>query len=308
MARLDQRRPENVHGDVYVDESCIDCDTCRWMAPETFDRAGAMSRVHHQPADDEARHRALMALLACPTQSIGTRERHPLGAAMAAFPDPISVGPDGVGVYHCGYHAAASFGAASYLLVRPAGNVLMDSPRFNAPLVKRLEALGGVRWMVLSHQDDLADHGRFAAHFGCERLLHAADDGPGAEHVEHRPEGFEPFVLDAGDAGSDGPDDSLTVIPVPGHTRGSVCLQWRDVLFTGDHVWMSSTLGHLATTRAYCQHDWEEQRASMRRLAERCATHPFRWVLPGHGRRAELEPAEMAAQLHRAAEWMATSG
>src|SRR4030095_17044455 len=70
------RRPENVAGDLYVDETCIDCDTCRWMAPETFDRAGEKSRVHHQPQTPAALQRALMALVACPTASIGASERH----------------------------------------------------------------------------------------------------------------------------------------------------------------------------------------------------------------------------------------
>ena len=31
------RRPENVPGDLFVDHTCIDCDTCRWMAPGVFD-------------------------------------------------------------------------------------------------------------------------------------------------------------------------------------------------------------------------------------------------------------------------------
>lgn len=50
MANLNLRRPENVSGDFYVDTSCIDCDTCRWMAPEVFVEVGEQSAVHHQPA------------------------------------------------------------------------------------------------------------------------------------------------------------------------------------------------------------------------------------------------------------------
>lgn len=29
---LKERRPQNVAGEFYVDHTCIDCDTCRWMA------------------------------------------------------------------------------------------------------------------------------------------------------------------------------------------------------------------------------------------------------------------------------------
>ena len=52
-------RPENVAGDFFVDHTCIDCDTCRWMAPEVFSRIGDMSAVHHQPGDKEERLRGL---------------------------------------------------------------------------------------------------------------------------------------------------------------------------------------------------------------------------------------------------------
>ena len=54
MAKAELRRDENVPGDFYVDSSCIDCDTCRWMAPEVYSRAGSMSAVHRQPDDPAA--------------------------------------------------------------------------------------------------------------------------------------------------------------------------------------------------------------------------------------------------------------
>ena len=37
MANLKHRRSQNISGDLYVDSSFIDCDTCRWIAPEIFD-------------------------------------------------------------------------------------------------------------------------------------------------------------------------------------------------------------------------------------------------------------------------------
>ncbi len=49
MAKLAQRRSENVSGNFYVDSTCIDCDTCRWMAPEIFNEVGEQSAVYHQP-------------------------------------------------------------------------------------------------------------------------------------------------------------------------------------------------------------------------------------------------------------------
>ena len=68
MAHLNLRRPQNVSGDFYVDTSCIDCDTCRWMAKEVFFRDEEQSAVHHQPTNETERLAALQALLSCPHQ------------------------------------------------------------------------------------------------------------------------------------------------------------------------------------------------------------------------------------------------
>jgi glyoxylase-like metal-dependent hydrolase (beta-lactamase superfamily II)/ferredoxin len=270
VARLRDRLPGNAPGDLFVDASCIACDTCRRVAPGVFgggeDDTAFVARQPESPAE---RRRALMALVACPVAAIGTASKHPdeVAAAARAFPEPVT-GVDGV--LACGYAAESSFGAASWLVVRPAGNVLVDSPRFAAPLLARLRELGGARWLFLTHRDDVADHARWAAALGCERVLHAADAGPATRDVERLVEGREPVPL--------APD--LLVIPVPGHTRGSAALLWRDhVLFTGDHLW-GDAAGRLDASRAVCWYDWDEQTRSMERLL----AHRFMRVLPGHGR------------------------
>jgi hypothetical protein len=60
-------RAENVEGSFFVDATCIDCDTCRMMAPATFSRIGQQSAVHQQPTDKAGRVAALQALFSCPT-------------------------------------------------------------------------------------------------------------------------------------------------------------------------------------------------------------------------------------------------
>ena len=66
-----QRRPrsdcDQASGDFFVDKTCIDCDTCRWMCPSVFQRVGGASAVTRQPGSAEERLAALQALLACPT-------------------------------------------------------------------------------------------------------------------------------------------------------------------------------------------------------------------------------------------------
>ncbi len=288
MAKPELRLPTNAPGDFFVDSSCIDCDACRWIAPDTFDRAGEHSRVRRQPASADELAAALRALIACPTGSIGTLEKHDLAAARRAYPFPVAED-----VYHCGWHAEASFGAASYLIARPAergGNVLVDSPRWNRALAGRLAELGGARTLFLTHGDDVADHARWAERFGCERVMHADDAVPG---IERALEGLEPVAL----------DPELLVVPTPGHTRGSACLVYRSrFLFSGDHVAWSPTRGHVYAFRDACWYDWSEQIRSMERLARQ----RFEWILPGHGRRCHFPAERMAAEMQRCVAWMRT--
>lgn len=289
MATLTERRPQNIEGDFYVDRTCIDCDTCRWVAPEVFHRAGEKSAVHHQPANEAERLQAMQALLSCPTASIGTAEKpKDIKTAQQSFPIPVTEN-----VYYCGYHSEASFGAASYLIVRPEGNVLVDSPRFAPPLVKRLEELGGVRYMYLTHRDDVADHRKFRDRFGCDRLLHTDDITADTQDVEIPLSGTEPIEF--------APD--LRIIPVPGHTKGHTVLLYGDrILFTGDHLAWSARLNHLVGFDRFCWYSWPEQIRSMRKLSE----YSFEWVLPGHGRRYHADRATMQQQMQQCLDWMET--
>jgi glyoxylase-like metal-dependent hydrolase (beta-lactamase superfamily II) len=289
VARIADRLRENAPGDYFVDSSCIDCDTCRQIAPAIYGRPEALGQtiVLRQPTTDEERRRAAMGLVACPTASIGTSSKADVEPAVAAFPELISEG-----VYYCGYAAESSFGAASYLVVRPGGNVLIDSPRAARPLLSRIAALGGVRTMILTHRDDVADHAIFRDVFGCERVIHEADVDPGTASVEIKMRGIEPLRL----------ADDLLVVPVPGHTRGSVALLHGAYLFSGDHVWYEPGLGRLQASRSVCWYSWAEQTRSMERLAE----HAFEWVLPGHGRRWRApSAAAMRAEIRALAERMA---
>ncbi|MFM6154437.1 MAG: 4Fe-4S domain-containing protein, partial [Sphaerospermopsis kisseleviana] len=115
MANLNQRRPENINGDFYVDTTCIDCDTCRWMTPEVFSRIGEQSAVHHQPSNNAERIAALQALLSCPTSSIGTVETpQDINFVQQTFPILIDEN-----IYHCGYHSEKSFASVPYLIQHP---------------------------------------------------------------------------------------------------------------------------------------------------------------------------------------------
>jgi glyoxylase-like metal-dependent hydrolase (beta-lactamase superfamily II)/ferredoxin len=286
MATPALRLPANVPGDFYVDSSCIDCDACRQIAPGIFHEADRHAAVFHQPQTPAELLAAQKALVSCPTASIGSVESHPMQAALAAYPERIADN-----VFTCGFNSEKSFGAFSYLIVRPTGNVLIDSPRFSGPIVKNIDALGGVDTMLLTHIDDVADHEQFHARFGCQRVLHSEDVGPDTESVEYQPEGTEPVGIDR----------DILMIPVPGHTRGhSVFLYRSQFLFTGDHLAWDEVEERLYAFRRACWYSWTEQIESMERLLR----YRFEWVLPGHGRPVHLPAAEMHEHLEKCIVWM----
>jgi glyoxylase-like metal-dependent hydrolase (beta-lactamase superfamily II)/ferredoxin len=283
MAQLDQRLRENADGDFYVDASCIDCDACRQIAPASFRDHGGQSSVYQQPKNPGEVHRALMALVACPTASIGTVSHRSARSGVEAF--PLHVVDE---VYFCGFTSESSFGAWAYLIVRPderGGNVLIDSPRFNNPLAKRIEEMGGVRLMFLSYRDDIADHAKFAAHFHCPRIMHEAESAA-ARGIERVITGTDPLRI----------DEELEIIPTPGHTRGHQVLLYRDkVLFTGDHLAWSPERRTLTAFRDVCWYSWTDQTRSMEKLL----AYTFEWVLPGHGRIGHGSAEEMHSHLQR---------
>jgi len=287
MANPSRRLAENVPGDFYVDDSCIDCDACRQIAPAVFRDHGDQSSVFRQPESEGEVLGALKALVACPTSSIGTTREYDARLGVEAFPDRVDAN-----VFFCGFTSESSFGAWSYLVVRrdaEGGNVLVDSPRFTRPLVRKIEALGGVRTIFLTHRDDVADQDKFARHFDAVRVMHA-DDNAARYGVEHVVEGSDAIRL--GD---------FRIIPTPGHTRGHAVLLYKDkYLFTGDHLAWSPTRKTLTAFRSACWYSWEVQTRSMEKLLD----YRFEWVLPGHGRIHHDTAEGMRAHLEACVAWM----
>src|SRR5277367_4207515 len=94
MANWQKRVPENVAGDFFVDTTCIDCDTCRQLAPRVFGETTEYSFVRDQPRS------ATQALLACPTGSIGTRGANDAREVRHDFPLPVEDE-----VFYCGFNS-----------------------------------------------------------------------------------------------------------------------------------------------------------------------------------------------------------
>jgi glyoxylase-like metal-dependent hydrolase (beta-lactamase superfamily II)/ferredoxin len=290
MANLQRRLPQNVPGDFFVDASCIDCDTCSQLAPSIFRDHGEQCSVHHQPETEAETRLGLMALVACPTGSIGTTQKHNAHIGIDAFPMLIAEN-----VYFCGFTSESTFGGWSYLVIRPesqGGNLLIDSPRFATHLVRRIGEMGGIAQMLLTHRDDIGDHHLFAKKFGCERIMHA-DDGARNVGAERSISGEHDVVL----------DEDLLAIPTPGHTRGHmVFLYKKRFLFTGDHLAWSPARKTLTAFPSVAWYSWARQTESMARLLN----YNFEWVLPGHGDLHHDTIQNMRYHLQSCIEWMKT--
>lgn len=280
MADRAQRLPENVEGRFFVDSTCIDCDTCRQLAPGTFGDTGEFSFVQLQPHEPAEVRSALHALAACPTGSIGTNDKRGMADAVGDFPLKVAAG-----VSYCGFNSRKSFGGNSYFVEHADGNWLIDAPRFVEHLARRFAERGGIRYIFLTHRDDVADAAKYAERFRATRIIHRLELAaqPGAELVV---DGFDPVELASG----------FLAIPTPGHTRGHMALLHGDeFLFSGDHMWWSRVRERLTASREVCWYSWKRQVESVARLE----AYSFEWVLPGHGERAYFPRERMRQEMRR---------
>lgn len=154
---------------------------------------------------------------------------------------------------------------------------MVDSPRYTPKLANQLEKLGGVRYMFLTHIDDVADHRKWAERLKCERIIHSGDVEDITADVEWKLTGNGPWNI-----GTD-----FELIHTPGHTKGSVCLLYKPLkaLFTGDHVAKTEESDDLNLFLMYSKQSVGVQLDSIRKLL----VIDFEWFLPGHGYRIRYE-------------------
>ena len=271
------RNPDSALGDWYIDTACIDCGAARHVAPNLIVERHGKSIFARQPTTPEERLAAWRAVLVCPTASVRSETKQTRPQAKI-FPQEITEG-----VWRCGFNARSSFGAHSYFVGRPSGNLLVDSPRFATELVKWFEDAGGIAHILLSHQDDVADADKYAERFSARVWIHH-DDRSAAPYATDLFRGESARAIAPG----------LIAIPVPGHTRGSVVYVLDDrVLFAGDTLAWSMTEQDLVAFRDACWYSWSALTASLAKLAD----YRFEWLLPGHGWPAHFAAEEMNVRL-----------
>lgn len=209
-------------------------------------------------------------------------------------------------VWFVGHHNEASFGAVPYLTV--VGNdddetwIMVDTPKYSKSAVETVTSLtgpDGPNYLLLTHVDDTADHGKWKERFpNLKRIFHSGDLGPHnwlgdktLEDVEvllktpkesnEKDElvGFdlEGNVLHSNDNYR---KNEAVVLHTPGHSPGSVTLYVpsRGVVFTGD------TLGYTQRTKTLTGfprygNNLQTQKDTLEKLGH------LEWevVAPGHG-------------------------
>lgn len=276
MPKIADRNPASAPGDWYIDQRCIDCAASREVAPGLIIQREGKSVFARQPVTEDEKLAAWRAVLVCPTASVGTESRR--SPPPDVFPQELAPG-----IYRCGYNAPSSYGAHSYFVRRAEGNLLIDSPRYVNKLVQKLEHLGGVGDILLTHRDDVADAERYAGHFDARVWIHE-DDRSAAPYATELLQGAGPTEIREG----------LLAIPVPGHTLGSVVfLLEQTYLFTGDSLAWSHEAVDLQAFRHACWYSWD----ALQRSLAKVATYQFEWVLAGHGGSVRLPADEMRVRL-----------
>ncbi len=269
------RKQNNVESEYYVDDTCIDCGTCYWMAPDTFKREGYQSIAYSKIENEQQQMSAQNALLSCPTNSIG--------AATQMRPSPTLPSLISENVYHLGFHSERSFGGTPYY-INDYGGVMIDCPRFNQKTIQHLRERQGLKLQLLTHKDGIADTGQYHREFNTTRIIHIGDQCNKAMNWERYLSGEDDIEI----------EQNLLAIPTPGHTKGSVCyLYQHKYLFTGDHLCFSRNLGHLIGFKNHCWYSNEKLITSMEKLLN----YDFEWILPEHGAPYHASPDKMKNEI-----------
>lgn len=270
MAAKDKRIQDNASGDFFVDSTCINCDACRKIAPDFFGDYGESSYVSKQPLLPGDVLKVQQAILSCPVNSIGDEQSRPMKEALESLPKKLT--PE---IYYNGFNSRKSFGADSYFIAHKNGNWLIDCPRYTPHLLKKFQQMGGVKYIYLTHQDDVADYQKYARKLGTKVIIHEYDKkaAPDAD------------IIITGDAIQDFGD--AQILPVPGHTKGHTILCWKGrYLFTGDHFAYLRSQKRFGSFINHCWYDWEEQKNS---IAKMKVFKNVDHIFPGHGRMGILD-------------------
>lgn len=260
-----------------ITSTCRRCRAAWNLAPSVIGTAkDGKAFFRRQPETEAELMEAWRATVACPTGSI----KAPRGIKM---PDGIFPQLLAENLWRLGYNDNSSAGAHPFFIRAKSGlNFMVDGPRFVPRLVKFIEEQGGLDHVLLTHRDDVGSSAKYAEHFGARLWIHENDREASPEATDIL-KGYEISE----------PIPGCTVIPIPGHTIGSVAFLIDEALFVGDSLSWELDRQALWTNPLRCWHDWALQVRSLRRFQD----IRFTSMWAGHGGSVALPHERMQAEL-----------
>lgn len=273
-------------------------------------------------------------MAACPVAAIRVETRSNLDDTDKELADEMALSPKKNGwalpfprqltenVWYVGHHNEHSFGAVPYLTAveKPDGTkawVMIDSPRYSKASVDAVTSLTGLKgpdYLLLTHVDDTADHGKWKDHFGeMKRIFHSSDLGPHnwlgdttlerveilLEPVASQGPDLQAYDLDGNPLSPEqAKEHDAVVLHTPGHSPGSISLHVKSehVIFTGDTLGYTTRSNSLTGFPQY-GNDRRQQEDTLSKLGEL----DWKVVAPGHGHARDYpETSQKAAELQDA--------
>ncbi|WP_287130272.1 hypothetical protein [Candidatus Cyanaurora vandensis] len=157
----------------------------------------------------------------------------------------------------------ATGGGSSYLIVRAEGNLLIDTPAWHEEHQAALVALGGVTHWIFTHRGGIGEVVPWLKVMQPAMAIHEQE-----AYLVNGPVAFA-FGGDCDWAG-------VQLIWTPGHSPGSTCVLWQDILFTGRHL-LPDSQGRPRPLQLAKTFHWPRQLRSVAKLL----TVPFNRICPG---------------------------
>jgi glyoxylase-like metal-dependent hydrolase (beta-lactamase superfamily II) len=162
----------------------------------------------------------------------------------------------------------ATGGGSSYLIQHPAGNILIDSPAFHAEHCTAIDTLGGVQQWIFTHRGGIGEVELWMKHFQPQITIHEQ----------------EAFLVNSPNLNTFSQDTELLpdlqILWTPGHSPGSSCVLYRDMLFTGRHL-LPNRQGEPSPFRLAKTFHWPRQLRSVEKLLQESIS--FSYICPGAG-------------------------
>lgn len=164
-----------------------------------------------------------------------------------------------------------TYDGKGFLVTGPKYNLMVDMPACTPRVIDAVRRAGGLRYLFLSHRDEIGEVEEFHQAVGGAIIMHRSE----ADLV---PCGVD-LVFDTDFEVEPG----VTVLHTPGHSPGSSCLLLHrgdlKVLFTGDHI-----LRGREDVPAPLKFPWTWNWASQLSSAHRLLDFDFDYIIPSHGK------------------------